>query len=138
MMESLVTPGVAIIEKKTAELKVDTAAWSVYLVGTKEQQGPLRNLFSTDDSAPTWGRYNEPLQVPWERRELKKQLLALAANPKLFRKNQEDQRQPSADREMGAYGYSDFTSALHKKMLDKKKLQKELGFTKTEPRRRRN
>jgi hypothetical protein len=47
-------------------------------------------------------------------------------------------RQPSADREMGAYGYSDFTSALHKKMLDKKKLQKELGFTKTEPRRRRN
>jgi hypothetical protein len=65
------------------------------------------------------------------RPELIKQLLALADNPKEFRKSQDDQRQFSADREMGAYGYSDFTSVLYEKMLAQKKLQQELGFTKS-------
>jgi hypothetical protein len=65
------------------------------------------------------------------RPELIKQLLALADNPKEFRKSQDDQRQFSADREMGAYGYSDFTSVLYEKMLAQKKLQQGLGFTKS-------
>lgn len=66
-----------------------------------------------------------------ERPELIKQLLALADNPKAFRKNQDNQRQFSADREMGAYGYSDFTTVLYEKTGAQKKLKQELGFTKS-------
>ena len=46
----------------------------------------------------------------FQKTELVKQLLALADDPKVFRKNQEDQRQ--ADRELGACGCSDFISEL--------------------------
>jgi len=45
-----------------------------------------------------------------DRTELIKQLSAIADDPKAFRKNQEHQRQ--TERELGAYGYSDFTSKL--------------------------
>jgi len=55
-----------------------------------------------------------------ERPELIKQLVALADDPKAFRKNQECQRH-SSDREMGACGCSDFTSALHERTLEQKK-----------------
>jgi hypothetical protein len=66
-----------------------------------------------------------------DRPELIRQLLSLAADPAAFRKNQADQRQQSsADRELGAYGYSDFTSVLYEEMRARKKLKEELGLTK--------
>jgi hypothetical protein len=64
-----------------------------------------------------------------ERPELIKQLLAMAADPKAFRKIQEDQRLSSADRELGAYGYSDFTSVLYEEMRAQKE---DLGLAKPE------
>jgi hypothetical protein len=64
------------------------------------------------------------------RTELIKQLMKFAANPQVFRKNQEGQRQSSADREMGAYGYSDFTSVLHEEMAAQKQWNDEVGLKK--------
>jgi hypothetical protein len=64
------------------------------------------------------------------RTELINQLMKFAADPQVFRKNQEDQRQSSADREMGAYGYSDFTSVLHEEMAAQKQWNDEVGFKK--------
>jgi hypothetical protein len=64
------------------------------------------------------------------RPELIAQLLKFADHPQAFRKSQEDQRQLSADREMGAYGYSTFTSVLHEEMDAQKKWNDEAGFKK--------
>jgi hypothetical protein len=64
------------------------------------------------------------------RTELIEQLLKFAADPQAFQKNQEDQRQSSADREMGAYGCSNFTSVLHEEMKAQKKWNDELGLKK--------
>jgi hypothetical protein len=62
-----------------------------------------------------------------KRTELIDQLLLFAENPRSFRKNQEDHRQSSADREMGAYGYSDFTSVMYEEMRAKEKWHEEMG-----------
>jgi hypothetical protein len=62
-----------------------------------------------------------------QRPELIAQLVAFADDPQAFRKNQEHQR--SADREMGAYGYADFTSVLYEQMDEQKK--DKLGRLKT-------
>jgi hypothetical protein len=64
-----------------------------------------------------------------QRPELIAQLVALANDPQEFRKNQEHQRS-SADREMGAYGYSDFTSVQLYEQMDEQKKDK-LGRLKT-------
>jgi hypothetical protein len=64
------------------------------------------------------------------RSELIDQLLDFAADPQAFRKNQEDQRQSSADREMGACGHSNFTSVLAEETMAQKKCNDDVGFKK--------
>ena len=94
---------------KRAELLEDTACWLEQRQTNYLYDTCLRLMILPQREVGAIG-----ISKFRNRPELIKQLFAIADDPKAFRKNQERQRQ--ADRELGAYGYSDFTSELDNNM----------------------